>query len=186
MGKREDIKKPKSPRDFYATTDPDAVKPLLPFVKGKTYAEPCYGQGDLVRLIGKNASCILMSDIEPHEDFWQPIDASTMELEWLTVIGVDCIITNPPFSKALLLPIMDHLMQSGIPLWLLLPSDISHNKYMRPYMKKCKTVVSVGRLCWFLDEVTGKRVKGVDNYQWMEFVNYSTPTVFHGRMDDDN
>jgi hypothetical protein len=53
---------------------------------------------------------------------------------------------------------------------------------MRPYMRQCETVASVGRLCWFPDEVTGKMVKGVDNYQWMCFVSYETETVFHGRM----
>jgi len=178
MGKREETKKPKSPRDFYATIDPDAVKPLLPFVRGMTYAEPCAGDGDLVDLLGWG-NCFWMSDIEPNEDLQITYDASVIPLD--TFSGVDCIITNPPFSKAILLPIMDHLMQSGIPLWLLLPADIMHNKYMSPYMLKCKTVVSIGRLCWFPNEVTGKLVKGVDNYCWFEYVNYETPTTFHGR-----
>jgi hypothetical protein len=182
MGKRETVKKPKSPRDFYATIDPDAVKPLIPFLADYiTYAEPCVGNGDLVKQMSAyGLQCCHTSDIS--SDQYQEWDASDIPLEFLLAYGPDCIITNPPFSKALLLPIMDHLMCSGLPLWLLLPADIMHNKYMSPYMRKCKTVVSVGRLCWFPDEVTGKMVKGVDNYQWMEFVSYETPTTFHGRM----
>ena len=27
--------------------DDDAIVPLVPFIRGKTYAEPCYGAGDL-------------------------------------------------------------------------------------------------------------------------------------------
>ena len=185
MGKREDVKKPKSPRDLYVTIDPAAVKPLIPFVRGMTYAEPCAGNGDLInQLSSYGVCCTHASDITSFRyDEW---DASDIPFEVLCSSYSDCIITNPPFSKALLLPIMDHLMCSGLPLWLLLPADIMHNKYMRPYMKKCKTVASVGRLCWFPDEDTGKLIKGVDNYQWMEFVSYETPTTFHGRMQDDN
>jgi hypothetical protein len=188
MGKREDIKKPKSPRDFYATIDPDAVKPLIPFVKGKTYAEPCAGNGDLIQMLhNEGVVCVYASDIEyslflQTNGYWG--DATKTPLSFYD--ESDVIITNPPFSKALLLPIMDHLMQSGIPLWLLLPADIIQNKYMAPYMKKCKTILSVGRLCWFPNEVTGKMVKGVDNFVWLEFVNYDTSTVFHGRMEDDD
>jgi len=178
MGKREETKKPKSPRDFYATIDPDAVKPLLPFVRGMAYAEPCYGQGDLVRLLGCDM-CAWMSDVEPHFDIGDTYDATVIPLGLIS--HADVIITNPPFSKALLLSIMDHLLQSGKPLWLLLPADIMHNRYMSPYMLKCRTVLSIGRLCWFPDEATGKLVKGVDNYCWFEYVNYETPTTFHGR-----
>ena len=183
MGKREETKKPKSPRDFYATIDPDAVKPLLPFVQGMTYAEPCAGEGDLVQMLHKEGiTCVYASDIEcssflQTNGYWG--DATKTPLSVYN--EADVIITNPPFSKALLLPIMDHLMQSGKPLWLLLPADIMHNRYMSPYMLKCRTVVSIGRLCWFPDEITGKLVKGVDNYCWFEYVNYETPTTFHGR-----
>ncbi len=182
MGKREDVKKAKSPRDFYATIDPDAVKPLLPFLGDNlTYAEPCAGNGDLIdQLSSFGLVCDFASDIV--SDRYQEYDASTIPFTRLYKSGSDCIITNPPFSRNLLLPIMFHLMHSGLPLWLLLPTDIMHNKYMSPYMRKCKTVVSIGRLCWFPDEATGKMVKGVDNYQWMNFVAYDTPTTFHGRM----
>jgi len=179
MGKREAVKKPKSPRDFYATIDPDAVAPLLPFIKGKTYAEPCAGKGDLVDLIGDNAECVWASDIHNNTDSLDSYDASDM---WLDVFyEADLIITNPPFSKSLLLPIIDHLVQSGKPVWLLLPADIIHNLYMAPYMQNCNRIVSVGRLCWFLDETTGKKVKGVDNYVWLEMVSYKTLTTFHSR-----
>lgn len=184
MGKRELEKKPKSPRDFYATIDPDAVKPLLPYIKGLKYAEPMCGKGDLINLIGDTAECRWASDIHMGEYFgitpmhWR--DATTIDLD--TFMGIDCIISNPPFSKALLLPIMDHLLKSGKPLWLLLPADMLHNKYMAPYMEKCELVLSIGRLCWFPCETTGKMIKGVDNNCWYKFTHKKCDTIFKGRL----
>ena len=178
MGKREEVKKPKSARDFYATIDPDAVIPLLPYIDGKTYAEPCYGKGDLVRLLGDSAKCLWKSDIHWQKGVNYQRDATTIDLD--TFLGIDLIITNPPFSRSVLLPMLDHLVHSGKPVWLLLPADIMHNKYMSHYMDRCDLVLSVGRLCWF--PVDNKIVKGVDNYCWYRFGQRVVSTTFEGRV----
>ena len=50
MGRRSNFKD-KQPRDYWPTVDPAAVTTLIPFIKGKTFAEPCVGNGDLVDLL---------------------------------------------------------------------------------------------------------------------------------------
>ena len=181
MGKREEVKKPKSARDFYATIDPDAVTPLLPYLAYQSFAELCAGEGDLVKLLHSNGvRCSYAIDIEytsflRTNGYWgDALDVTELDLEFS-----DCIVTNPPFTKSVLLPLIDHFVTLK-PTWLLLPADMLHNKYMTPYMKKCELVLSIGRLCWF--PVNGKKVKGVDNFIWAKFVSYETPTTFVGRL----
>jgi len=178
MGKREEVKKPKKDRDFYATIDPDAVTPLIPYIRGCTYAEPFYGNGDLEGLLMDAATCDWRSDIR--EVGGSSAIMSADQLHSCHLDGVDYIISNPPFTKSVLLPCIEHLSKLR-PTWLLLPADMLHNKYMTPYMKKCELVLSVGRLCWFPND-QGKMVKGVDNYCWYKFVDYETGTIFKGRL----
>lgn len=174
MSKRSNFEK--VPKDFYATTDADAVAPLVPFIRGLTYAEPFYGDGDLEDLLMDVATCTWRSDIRETVFSSQVMPAT--ELTPYDVKDCDYIISNPPFTRSVLLPCIDHLVKLK-PTWLLLPADMMHNKYMTPHMEKCELVLSVGRLCWFL--VNGKRVKGVDNYAWFKFVDYKCDTVFKGR-----
>lgn len=190
MGKREIIKKTKSPRDYYRSIDPDAVKPLLPYIAGLTYIEPCAGAGDLVSLINNNiydctgkfisSGCVAAYDIEPQVEGITQRNCLTLSKKDLT--NVDVIITNPPFSKDMLLPVIEHL-SSLRPTWLLLPADLMHNIYMKPYLNYCDLILSIGRLCWFKDD-KGKMVKGVDNYMWARFDQSRTgcDTIFKGRV----
>lgn len=175
MGKREAIKKPLSPRDYYRTIDPDAVKPLLPYISLDTYVEPCAGAGDLINLLKGSGICVDAYDIDPQAD--NVVQRNCLTLTENDLIGVDCFITNPPFTREVLLPIINHL-SSLRPTWLLLPADMSQNKYMKHYSKMCSHIVSIGRLCWFKDK-GGKTVKGVDNYSWYLFdVNNNKETTY--------
>ena len=157
MGKRSSMEK--MPRDLYETTDPKALPPkFLEFIKGKTYAEPNCGSGQLINLIGDTARCMWASDIEPLAQStstegllgeftrWDAMCLSKHELA-----GCDLIIGNPPYTKGVLLPMIDHFV-SLKPTWLLLPADMAHNVYFSDYMKRCSRVVSVGRLFWFRSE----------------------------------
>lgn len=180
MGKYSDLGD-KRPRDYWSTVDPDAVKPLIPFVKGKTYAEPCFGSGELYnRLREQDTSvvCRWMSDIKPDAPHMVAIDA--LELTDGQLTHCDCIITNPPFSWNMLKPLMDHFI-SLKDTWLLLPADNMHNKRFGPYMKCCSKVVSVGRLFWMLDGDKG--TKGKENYAWYLFNKDGREcgTTFYGR-----
>jgi len=178
MSKRSSM--PKVPKDYYPTRDPAAIPPkFVEFIRGKTYAEPCCGEGDLINLLFDYSLCAWASDIENRCAQGYTIDA--MELSRDDVKNCECIITNPPFTKAVLLPMIDHFI-SLKDTWLLLPADLTHNKYFGPYMKKCSEVVSVGRICWF--PVDGKRVAGTDNYAWYGWREMAeeTETIFYGRL----
>lgn len=175
MGKRSNFEK--IPRDFYGTTDPKAIpEKFMRLVRGKTFAEPCCGAGDLTELLVDIATCKWESDIEDR-GAGKVRDAMSLTKEDLR--QCDVIITNPPFTKSVLLPMIDHFM-SIKPTWLLLPADMMHNVYFKEYVDKCTRIVSVGRLKWFKDSAHSS----TDNYAWYFWPmhggrNYQT--VFYGR-----
>ena len=171
MGKRTKQNFLRRERDYYGTVDPDAVKPLIPFIRGLRVAEPCAGNGDLAMLLEPDCKVVWESDLEPQNKHIIKQDA----LKITDFTNVDTIVTNPPFTWKLLQPLLDHL-PTLLPTWLLLPSDVAYNKRMGPYMKRCKSIVSVGRLYW-----VDNKVKGVDNYAWFEFVDKEVKTIFYGR-----
>jgi len=167
----------KVPKDFYPTTDVKAVEPLVPFIRGVIYAEPFYGDGDLEDLLMDVATCKWRSDIREtvlSSKVMPATDLTQYDLE-----GIDCIISNPPFTKGILLPCIDHLIKLK-PTWLLLPADMMHNKYFGDYMGICNRVVSIGRVCWFPKD--GKRVASTDNFAWYYWEDdKSCNTSFYGR-----
>jgi hypothetical protein len=175
MGKRETEKKPRREKDFYGTLDPDAIPAkLIPFLLGKTYAEPCYGDGDLENLLMDVATCKWRSDIRETVGCSKVLDALDITKEDLR--GIDMIVTNPPYNWKLLKPLLDHLTTLK-PTWLLLPADMMHNVRMGPYMGRCAWVVSTGRLYWMEN-----KIKGVDNYAWYRFhPRWDYDTRFVGR-----
>ena len=173
MGKRTKQDFEKRPRDYYATIDPDAVKPLSPFVRGLWVAEVCAGNGDLSMLLEPDCKVVWESDLDPQNK--HILQKNAVFLNSGDLQDCDVIISNPPFSWPMLQPLLDHL-PTLLPTWLLLPSDVAHNKRMGPYMKRCRSFVSVGRLYW-----VDNKVKGVDNYAWFEFVSREVDTVFYGR-----
>ena len=173
MGKRKSYDSAR-PKDYWPTLDPDAVEPLIPFVRGKSYAEPCYGDGHLEDQLMGVATCWWRSDVRETVGCSEIQDATTLNKKDLK--ECDIIITNPPFSWELLKPLLDHLPTLK-PTWLLLPADVMHNKRMGPYMENCAWIVSVGRLYWLEN-----KVKGVDNYAWFRFhQSWDDDTRFVGR-----
>ncbi len=188
MSKRTNYKN-MAPKDLWPTIDPRAVTPLIPFVGGKSYAEPCSGHGDLINLLKGVAICQWSSDIIPRSRVIYGIDAADLYKDDLRYC--DCIITNPPFTWKLLQPLLEHLPTLK-PTWLLLPADSMHTKRMGPYMKDAKSVVSIGRLKWFKDDdprlwdeekqAFKKNTDPTDNFVWMEFIRgWDHGTRFYGR-----
>ena len=161
MGKRTSYAK--IPKDFYPTIDPRAHDTILPFIRGKTYAEPCAGSGDLIDGLMDAATCLLESDIR--EDT-MCLTRDAMELTEEDLVGCDLIVTNPPYTKSVLLPMIDHFTTLR-DTWLLLPWDLACNQYFRYYMEGCAKVVPIGRLCWVKKD--GKLVRGYENYAWYLF-----------------
>jgi hypothetical protein len=171
MGKRSSFDRRE--RDFYPTPV-EAVAPLLPHLKhGDMFVEPCAGDGALVRhLEGAGLSCKWAADIEPRADwisredaladaFWPHCDAS-----------VEYIITNPPWSRDVLHPLIE-LFSNQKPTWLLFDADWAHTRQAAPFASRLRRIVSVGRVKWIADSpFTGK-----DNCAWYLFDRPSSADV---------
>lgn len=175
MGKRSDFERVE--KDFYRTIDKRAVEALASHLPEKaSYFEPCAGQGDLLdQLTEKGFSCESAFDIEPNRHDIGLMDA----LEWSPkrYLDADYIITNPPWSRPILHPMIEHFSKFK-PTWLLFDADWAHTKQSAPYMKWCRKIVSVGRLIW----IPGTTMSGKDNCAWYLFDQKSAGlTEFYGR-----
>lgn len=175
MGKRSDLGEFK-PRDYWPTIDPAAITGTFASkIYGRTYVEPCYGGGHLYRLLQEHskAFCTWASDLEPQQDKIAKINA--LEIQPQEVENYDFIITNPPYSWNMLMPLLEHL-PTLLPTWLLLPADFMHNVRSQKYMDNCSDIITVGRLYW-----QENKVKGKDNFCWYLFQDEPHRTIFHGR-----
>lgn len=176
MGKRSSFKRIE--KDYYPTPI-DAVVPLvkhlphggqLPF----GYTEPCAGDGRLVLHLrdctGGRAICQYSCDIEPKSPYIKKGNALDIE-------SASMFITNPPWSREVLHPLITHL--SGIaPTWLLFDADWMHTKQSAPFMSSLKKIVSVGRVKW----IDGSKMTGKDNCCWYLFdEKHDGVTEFVGR-----
>jgi len=165
MGKRSDFKRVE--RDFYPTPE-SAVLPLLPHLSPTTlFAEPCCGEMHLVNHIIKAGHvCTYAGDISMGQD--------ALEFE---AIDCDAIITNPPWDRAILHPMIEHFSAMR-PTWLLFDADWMHTKQSARFMPWCRRIISVGRVKWFPDSPHTEK----DNCAWYLFdQNASGQTEFFGR-----
>lgn len=171
MGKRSNFDK--IPKDAYMTTDTRAVKPLLeyfgkPTLPFYTYYEPCAGNGDLIDLLfSVGFKCVGKSDIEQ--------DARTTQYD---TEGVKYFITNPPWTRKILHPIIDNL-RNQLPTWLLFDAAWMFTAQSAPYMKYCKVVIPVGRLRW----IPGTTMDGKDDCAWYLFDKEESQCVFIPRKE---
>jgi len=182
MGKRSSFKRVE--RDFYPTPR-EAVLPLLPHLPADlTYWEPCAGDGALIDAIwvdsGQNERiCKMASDIVPGSHNVITIDAlsvsrHTVSHEW----GCDFIITNPPWDRKILHPMIEHFSAMR-PTWLLFDADWVHTRQSAPFQPYLRKIVSIGRVKWIPDS----KMTGKDNCAWHLF-DKSAPgtTEFFGRI----
>lgn len=176
MTKTNKVYEPK-PRDFFPTPY-SAVVPLRHMIPmGSSFCEPCAGDGRLVThvedLLG--GQCFFASDIEPQNDYVTKLDGNDLTPE--AVEYCEYIITNPPFTWAVLEPMLEKWIELR-PTIVLLPADFMHNKRVAPLMRKCLWVKSIGRVKW----IEGSKGAGVENFAWYCFVKGHTgPTHFYGR-----
>ncbi len=174
MGKRSNFDR--VDRDFYPTPR-EAVVPLLPHLPPVTfYAEPCAGDGALIWLLDEaGAMCVHASDITPKHDGVDTLDA--LQIGWQHIESANCFITNPPWSRDILHPLIVHFSDM-MPTWLLFDADWMHTKQSAPYMPRLRKIVSVGRVKW----IPGSKMTGKDNCAWYLFDKPSDePTIFCGR-----
>jgi len=171
VGKRSNFDRVE--RDFYPTPK-EAVTPLLSILPDRLwFVEPCAGDGALVRhLEAAGHSCAYACDIEP-----LAVNIATRDaLDGFPTNGASCIITNPPWERSLLHPMIEHF-SATLPTWLLFDADWMHTKQSAPFMPLLRAVVSVGRVKWIPDS----KMTGKDNCAWYHFAPGDSPTVFHGR-----
>lgn len=174
MGKRSDFAR--IARDFYPTP-PEAVAPLIPHLPDVfSYTEPCAGDGALVDAL-PFGRCDWAGDIDPRREDIEQQDA----LETCDYTA-DYIITNPPWSRHILHPMIEHFSDMR-PTWLLFDADWVHTKQAVPYLPRLRKIVSVGRVKWIKDSPhTGK-----DNCAWHLFTAPSDePAQFYGRAHSQN
>lgn len=172
MGKRSDFER--IPRDFYPTPR-EAVLPLLPHLGciGGYVWEPCAGAYDLARELEAAGVSVVASDIEPRDERVSCRDA----LETICPVGMSAIVTNPPWDRKVLHPMIEHFSAMR-PTWLLFDADWLHTKQSAPYMPWLRKVVSVGRVKW----IPGSKHTGKDNCMWALFdQNAEGATEFVGR-----
>ena len=168
MGKRSDFAR--RPHDDYQTVDPRAVATLLPYLRRDeivSFAEPCVGEGHLLQvLIDLGLCCTYSRDIKDGAD----------ALVVTNFGDPDAIITNPPWTRELLHPMIVHFQQHAPIVWLLFDSDWAYNVSSGPYLDQCTDIVAVGRLKWFNDTA------GKDNASWYRFnKDHTGGPIFHGR-----
>jgi hypothetical protein len=171
MGKRSSFER--IPRDFYPTPWEAVISLAKILPSGTTFVEPCAGDGTLIRhLEAFGHRCLRAFDIEPQRAEIELADARD-----LMFYRAECFITNPPWSRHLLHPIIENLSRQ-LPTWLLFDADWMHTRQSAPFIPHLRKIVSVGRVKWIPDSpFTGK-----DNCCWYLFDQTSeAPAQFIGR-----
>lgn len=179
MGKRSNYER--KPRDFYPTPW-DAVVPLFKHLpKGTRFIEPMAGDGRLaLHLERAGHKCVYASDLEPQEPYnGMPLPFAIEKRDVLFFddqfnAQADMIITNPPWTRELLHPAIDRFT-AEFDTWLLFDADWKYTAQAKPFKDKCRKVVSVGRISW-----EGNGVSGMDNCAWYLFSKEASdvPTQF--------
>lgn len=150
-----------------------AVEPLLDHLDFETYAEPCAGKGNLVDHLSPYLSCVWKSDIAPRRDDIFRLDANRFACPF----SADAIITNPPWSRNILHPLISHFALMR-PTWLLIDSNWANTKQAASFLKFCAKIVTIGRVVW----IPGTRMSGKDDCAWYLFDrHHEGPTHFYGR-----
>lgn len=173
VGKRSTFERRE--RDFYPTPR-EAVLPLLPHLApGTRFCEPCAGDGALVdHLTAAGHKCARAWDIEPQRG-----DIDRFDALGRLIGNIDCFITNPPWDRSVLHPMIVHFATQH-PTWLLFDADWLHTRQSAPYLRFLHKVVSVGRVKWIPDS----KMTGKDNCAWYLFdVTPAENTLFFGRTE---
>jgi hypothetical protein len=158
MSKRDKGKFEPRPLDFYPTPLAAAL-PLIPYLRNEgieSFAEPCAGEGDLVRhLESFGFNCVHSSDLNCGQD----------ALGLVHYGNPDAIVTNPPHTRKTMHALIRHFLRSGIPVWLLIDTDWAFTQQAAPYLPHCSDIVTIGRVTW----IDGTDNGGYDNFAWYRF-----------------
>lgn len=161
MGKRSNFKR--RAHDVY-DTPADAVLPLLRHLnEGTRFIEPCAGKGDLAdHLVNAGHTFCGLYDLKPRRG--DIVRANALTHDYGRLAPGTVFITNPPWTRELLHPIIINLAGQG-KTWLLFDSDWAYTVQARPYLRFCRSIVSVGRVQW----IPGTENTGKENAAWYLF-----------------
>lgn len=161
MGKRSNFERIE--RDFYPTPL-KGVEPLIPHIQEVTsFCEPCAGDGALIMHIQSfGKTCVAAYDVEIRTHGVVQKSFETLTEDDLN--GATHIITNPPWDRKLLHPMIEKFSTLR-PTWLLFDADWMHTVQSARYMHCLKKIVSVGRVKW----IPNSKMTGKDNCCWYLF-----------------
>jgi hypothetical protein len=161
MGKRSNFKR--NPRDYYKTP----YKAIIPLVNNHIlgdYYEPCAGDGTLINHLTNYANCVGCSDIQPNAENILKKDMFSLTID---DIQCDTILTNPPWKREILHPMLEYFIGLKKRQILLFDADWKHTIQSSQYMDYCEKIISIGRLKW----IEKSKNVGKDNCCWYIF-NY--------------
>lgn len=170
LGQAMGTQRPKKRNFFYPTIDPRCVPPLLAHVPpGTVFAEPCAGAGDLIQLLqAAGLVCAWGLELEPQgiclRNRWPIGVGNALTLTERDLGGVDLLISNLPWERSWLHPLVRHLSALA-PLWSLHDASWAFTKQAAAFAPLLTDVVAVGRLKWF----EGSRYDPPDDCAWYRF-----------------
>jgi hypothetical protein len=170
MGKRSNFERIE--RDYYPTPI-KAVEPLIRHLKQRTFYEPCVGDGRLIEhLESYQLKCNGHSDIEP---LCESTAKNALTINENDVKDCDYIITNPPWKRKILHPMIRHFI-SLRPTFLLFDANWVYTKQAIPFMRYCVKIITIGRVKW----IEGSKMAGKDDCCWYHFnKNNTDQTLFY-------
>jgi hypothetical protein len=158
-----------------------AILPLLPHLEpGTRFLEPCAGDGRLIGYLQEHGHvCEGAWDIEPQDPCIRQLDALYL------VTGVPRakfkFITNPPWTRAILHPLIVHLAGQH-DTWMLFDADWAHTAQAKAYLPFCERIVSAGRIRWLEGMEADKGHAPMDNCAWYLFTaTRGAGPIFVGR-----
>lgn len=147
------------------------VPALLRHIRGRSYAEPCAGNGKLIKNLMPYAKCVWASDVYPRHHRISERCALTLSV---AEIGTSLLVTNPPFNSRFLYPFIDHVIHEGFTTWLFLPMDFALRVTSAFVMPFCERIVAVGPVKFIEDSSS----KGETTFAWFKFVPRKSRTIF--------
>lgn len=171
---------PRRKNDLYPTPY-HGIVPLLPYLEPHThFLEPCAGDGRLIGYLQEHGHiCEGAWDITPQDPCIRELDANYL----VTGLPRDSVmfITNPPWTRQLLHPLIVHLTGQHN-TWLLFDADWPHTIQAKPYLPYCSLIVSAGRIRWMEGDPADKGHSPLDNCAWYLFTATRGPgPIFCGR-----
>lgn len=179
MGKRSDYVR--KPRDYYPTPLAAVTALVKHLPTSFTYAEPCAGDGRLIKHISTlvpDSECTFAADIELRESDEDIEEIDAFDITELHLEHAELIITNPPWDRKILHPMIEHFSDLR-PTWLLFDADWVHTIQSSELVRsRLRKIVSIGRVKWIEDSAGS----GKDNAAWYLFDAIKAgPTEFYGR-----